>query len=115
MHSPTKSRSLNPQVTELPFTILLPAAASAFIKVRMEQRSYAVGENIDHITDAAARVRATSRGKCLRRRHDGEGKKTVFFLLLFLCSAGIHFCVQVQDLFKVHTSLFYEIMLAGFL
>jgi len=65
--------------------------------------------------DAAARVRAVSRGKCLRRRHDGEGKKAVFSLLVFLCSVVIHFCVQVEDLFKFHTSLFYEIIFARFL
>jgi len=40
----------------------------------MEQRSCTVGENIDHIMDATANIGATSRGKCLRRRHEGEEK-----------------------------------------
>ena len=34
-----------------------------FVKVCLDEQSYTVGENIDHIMDAAARVGATSRGK----------------------------------------------------
>ena len=74
----------------------------------MEQRSYTVGENIDHIIDAAANVGAISRGKCLHRRHEGEEKQAVFSasIPLLSCHSFLHF----QDLFKVHNSLFHQIM-----
>jgi phage baseplate assembly protein W len=58
--------------------VLLPVATSAVIKVSMEQRSYTVGVNIDHIMDAVSIIGATNRGKCLRRRHDGEEMLAVF-------------------------------------
>jgi hypothetical protein len=57
----------------------------------MEQSSYTVGENIDHIMEAAASIGGTSRASVYSEDMKARQIKQ-FFMLVFLCSAVIHFC-----------------------